>query len=214
MRLPPGLSIPTTWLGALGLSCLCLACTRTPDERVAAVAKLLDGARSFQAEEYTPEALVRAADLLSEARGELALQQDKPWFLSSRRRARELLQESELAASLVRAEAAAAVLRARRAAARQISTAHAAFDQASEAYWRAPRGKDTRTDVLRMRSDLDALLGDLTAAELALEQGELRLASRRALDVERRARTVAWTIDQATAFNGSAVGSPSESPGP
>ncbi len=199
MRLPTGLSIPTTWLGALGLSCLSLACTRTPDERVAAIGRLLDEARSFHAEEYVPDELVRAEGLLSEARGELAAQQDKPWFLSSRRRCRELIEESEVAASLVRAEAAVAGVRARHDAARHVSGAHAALDQASEAYWRTPRGKDTRADVLRMRSDLDALLGELTRAELALEQGKFLFASRRAAEVEQRAQAVARIIDRATA---------------
>ena len=200
MRLPMGLSGPTTWLGALGLSCLSLACTRTPEERVAAIARLLDEAKSFRAEEYVPEAFVRAEDLLSETRNELATQQDRPWFLSNQRRARGLLQETEVAASLLRAEVAAAVVRARHDAARHVSGAHAALDQASEAYWRAPRGKDTRVDVLRMRSDLDALLTELTEAELAVEEGEFLFASNRAAEVEKRARTVARTIDQATAF--------------
>ncbi len=192
-----GLSVPTTWLGALGLSCLSLACSRTPEERVAAIGRLLEEARSFRAEEYVPEAFVRAEDLLSETRSELAVQRDKPWFLSSQRRTRELLRESEVVASLLRAEVAAAVVRARHNAARRISGAHAALDQASEAYWRAPRGKDTRADVLRMRSDLDALLRDLTEAELALEAGEFLFAGRRAADVEQRARKVARTIDRA-----------------
>ncbi len=199
MRLPLGLSVPTTWIGALGLSCLSLACTRTPDERVAAIARLLDEARSFHAEEYVPEAYGRAQGLLSEVRSELAAQQDKPWFLSSRRRSRELIKESEVAASLVRAEAAVAVVRARHDAARHVSGAHAALDQASEAYWRAPRGKDTRADVLRMRSDLDALLGELTEAELALEQGEFLFAGRRAAEVEQKAQNVARIIDRAAA---------------
>ncbi len=214
MRLPRGLSVPTTWLGALGLSCLSLACTRTTDERVAAIARLLDEAKSFRAEEYVPEAYVRAEGLLSEARSELAAQQDKPWFLSSRRRSRELIRESEVAASLVRAEAAVAVVRARHDAARHVSGAHAALDQASEAYWRAPRGKDTRSDVLRMRSDLDALLRELTAAELAVEQGEFLVASRRATEVEQKAHTVARIIDQATSFRSPHGDSPAiHSPG-
>ncbi len=198
MRLPMGVSVPTTWLGALGLSCLSLACTRTSDERVAAIARLLDEARSFQAEEYVPEAFVRAEGLLSETRSELEAQQDRPWFWSSQRRARELLRETEVATNLLRAEAAAAVVRARYDAARRVSGAHAALDQASEAYWRAPRGQDTRADVLRMRSDLDALLGELTEAELALEEGDFLYAGRQAADVEQRAHKVAKTIDRAT----------------
>ncbi len=217
MRLPMGLSGPTTWLGALGLSCLSLACTRTTDERVAAIARLLDEAKSFRAEEYVPEAYVRAEGLLSEARSELAAQQDKPWFLSSRRRSRELIHESEVAASLVRAEAAVAVVRARHDAARHVSGAHAALDQASEAYWRAPRGKDTHAGVLRMRSDLDALLGQLTEAELALEQGEFLFASRQAEEVEQKAQTVARIIERATAFRPGApdaLDPPSRAPAP
>ncbi len=204
-RFPRGLSVPTTWLGALGLSCLSLACSRTPDERLAAIARLLEEARSFHAEDYAPEEYARASALLSEIHRELAVQRDKPWFLSSRRRIRGLLEESEIAASLVRAEAAAAVVQARQDAARQVSGAHAALDLASEAYWRAPRGKDTRADVLRMRTDLDALLGQLTEAELALERGDFLLAVRRAASVESRARTVAATIDRAAAFRPSAA---------
>jgi hypothetical protein len=205
MRFPRGLSVPTTWLGALGLSCLSLACSRTPDERLAVIARLLEEARSFQAEEYAPEEYARASALLSEVYQELAARRDKPWFLNRRRRLRALLEESEVAASLVRAEAAVAVVQARHDAARQISAAHAALDQASEAYWRAPRGKDTRAEVLRMRNDLDALLGELTEAELALERGDFLLAGRCAAAVERRAQAVAETIDRAAAFRPSGV---------
>ncbi len=198
--LPQGLSPPTTWLGALGLSCLSLACTQTSDERMVAIARLLDEARSCQAEEYAPEAFARAEELLSQTRRALAAQTERPWFWNGQRRTRELLHESEIAASLLRAETAAAVVRARQDAARHVSGAHAALDRASESYWRAPRGKDTRADVLRMRSDLDALLGDLTEAELALEQGEFLFAGRRAAEVETRARAVARTIDRAAAY--------------
>ncbi len=210
-----GLSVSTSWLGALGISCLSLACTRTPDERVAAIARLLDEARSFQAEEYVPEAFVRAEGLLSETRSELAARRDRPWFLSGQRRTRELLHESEIAASLLRAEVAAAVVRARHDAARRVSGAHTALDRASEAYWRTPRGRDTRADVLRMRSDLDGLLADLTEAELALERGEFLFASRRAAEVEKRAQATAKTIDRAIAtFNLDVSGPPARVPAP
>ncbi len=199
-KLPGGLSGPTAWLGALGLSCLSLACARTSNERLVAIAQLLDEARSFQAEQYAPEAFARAEDLLSRTRAELAAQGDRPWFLSSRRRVRELLQQSEAAASLARAEATAAVIRARQKAARELIAAHAALDLASEAYWRSPRGKDTRADLTRMRSDLDTLLRHLNEAELALEHGDFQVACRLATNVETRANAVAETIDRATAY--------------
>ena len=199
-RLPRGLSVSTTWLGALGLSCLSLACARTVDERVVAISRLLEEARAFQAEQYVPETFARAEDLLSRARLEITAQQERPWYLSSQRHARELLRESEAAASLLRAEAAAALVRVRQEATRELAGAHTALDRASEAYWRSPRGQDTRADQLRMRSDLDGLLRDLNKAEVALEQGELLAASRLASKVERRASEVAWTIERATAF--------------
>lgn len=198
-RAPAGLSGSTAWLGAVGLSCLSLACARTSEERTLAIARLLDEARSFQAEQYAPEAFARAERLLSRTRAELDAQRDKPWF-ASRRRTRQLLSESEAAAALVRAEAAAAVVRARQQATREVVVAHAAFDQASEAYWRSPRGKDTRADVERMRADLDALLRRLNEAEVALESGEFLLAGRLAGEVSQRAGAVAATIDRATAY--------------
>jgi len=207
-KVPAGLSVSTAWLGALGLSCLSLACARTSEERTQAIARLLDEARSFQAEQYVPEAFARAENLLSLAETELATQRDKPWFLNRRRRARELLRESETAASLVCAEATAAVVRARQEAARELTAAHAALDQASEAYWRSPRGKDTRTDLERMRSDLDALLGRLNEAEVALEHGDFLIASRLASDVADRAGSVAETIDRATAYRVGLTSSP------
>ena len=224
--LPTGLSVPTAWLGALGLSCLSLACARTIDERMVAVSRLLDEARSFQAEQYAPEAFQRAEDLLLQARSELESQQAKPWFLSTERRARELLQASEAAASLVRAEAAAAAVRARKETVRAMSGAHLALDRASEAYWRTPRGEDTRIDLRQMRADLDTLVGDLTEAEVALEQGEFLLAGRMAAEVESRASSVAALIERATAYrlaepaggasslNRGAPDSPARAPGP
>ncbi|MEM7350976.1 MAG: hypothetical protein AAF657_09240 [Acidobacteriota bacterium] len=198
-RLPGGLSAPTAWLGALGLSCLSLACARTSEERVAAIGRLLEEARTFDAEDYAPQAFAKAEGLLAEARAELEVQRSKPWFRSSPRRSRELLEESEAAASLARAEAAAGVVRARREASQAVIAAHSALDRASEAYWRSPRGKDARVDLLRMRSDLDALLGDLTEAELALEHGDFLQAGRLAAAVRQRADTVGRTIHRATA---------------
>lgn len=199
-RLPSGLSAPTVWLGAIGLSCLSLACARTSEERVVAITRLLDEARTFEAEDYAPAALAEAEALLAQARDELALQDSKPWFLSTHRKFRRLLSECEEAASLVRAEAAAGVVRARRQAGRALSGAHAALDRASEAYWRSPRGKDAQVDLLRMRSDLDELLSELTVAELAIERGDFLDAARLAGAVENRAGEVARTIHRATAY--------------
>ncbi len=199
-RLPSGLSTPTVWLGAIGLSCLSLACARTTEERVVTITRLLDEARSFQAEKYASEAFARAEKLLAQTEAELALQESKPWFLGTHRRFRELLHESETAASLVRAEAAVGVVRARRQAGRALSGAHAALDRASEAYWRSPRGKDAQVDLLRMRSDIDRLVGELTEAEVAVEQGEFLLAMRLATGVEDRAGAVARIIQRATTY--------------
>jgi len=199
-EIPGGLSVSTAWLGALGLSCLSLACARTSDERAVAIARLLDEARAFQAQQYAPESFARAEDLLSQARAELAAQRDRTWFSSRRRRLRELLSQSEAAASLLRAEATAAIVRARQEAARELLLAHAALDQASEAYWRSPRGKDTRSDLERMRADLDDLLRRSNEAELALDRGDYLIAGRLAADVAGRAAAIADTIDRATAW--------------
>lgn len=208
-EMPAGLSVPTAWLGALGLSCLSLACARTSDERAVAIARLLEEARSFRAEQYAPESFARAEGLLSQARAELAAQHDKTWFSSRGRRIRELLSQSEAAASLVRAEAAAAIVRARQEATRELILAHTALDRASESYWRSPRGTDTHSDLERMRSDLDDLLTRSNEAELALEKGDYLIAGRLAADVAGRAVSIAETIDRATAWR---VSGPS--PGP
>lgn len=199
-KLPTGLSAPTAWLGALGLSCLSLACARTSEERLMAITRLLDEARSFQAETYAPRAFARAESLLAEARGELASHRERSWFRGGRGRIRQLLEESEAAASLARAEAAAAVVRARRDAGLSVRDARAALDQASEAYWRSPRGKDTRDDLLRMRADLDVLLTELTEAEQALERGDFLAADQLANAVENRAKSVTLTIRRASTY--------------
>ncbi|MCP3960014.1 MAG: hypothetical protein GY719_19390 [bacterium] len=212
-RLPTGLSVSTAWLGALGLSCLSLGCARTADERVLAISRLLEEARSFQAEQYSPEAFQRAEDLLSRTRLEIETQKTRPWYMSTDRRARELLQASEAAASLVRAEAAAAAVRARKDAVQAMGEAHLAVDRASEAYWRSPRGKDTHSDLRRMRSDLDSLTSDLTEAEVALEQGDFLIAGRLATAVQDRATTVARTIDRAMAYRLGELAADEVSPG-
>ena len=199
-RLPTGLSVSTAWLGALGLSCLSLGCARTSDERVVAISRLLEEARAFEAEQYAPQAFQRAQDLLVRTQAEIEVQRQRPWYLSTDRRTRELLQASEAAASLVRAEAAAATVRARKDAVQAMGDAHFAVDRASEAYWRSPRGKDMHFDLRRMRSDLDRLTSDLTEAEVALEQGDFLFAGNLAAEVEERAIQVARTIDRAMAY--------------
>ncbi len=198
--LPKGLSAPTAWLGALGLSCLSLACAHTSEERILAIARLLDEARSYHAEQYVPAAFARAEELLAQTRDEQAVQRERPWFLSTHRRTRQLLKEAETAASLVHAEAAAAVVRARSDASQAVTGAHSALDRASEAYWRSPRGKDTWVDILKMRSDLDALLESLTEAELALETGDFLLSLKLAAEVQGEAGKVTSAINRATAY--------------
>lgn len=200
LRLPRGLSAPTVWLGAFGLSCLSLACARTVDERLAAVSELLTEARGLAAAEYAPEALSAAEELLAKTRAELELQDARPWPLGSQRRARRLLEESEVAASRVRAETIAAIVRARQDAVRAMALANDAFDRASEAYWRSPRGPDTQLELLRMRRDLDQLRSTLTEAELALENGRYPAVARLAGRIESEALAVARDIERSTAY--------------
>ncbi|MCP4663908.1 MAG: hypothetical protein GY856_51650 [bacterium] len=188
---------PFVPLAALWLCGLILACGTVPDERLVAATRLLDEARSLQAENYVPDALRRAEELLAQAEAELAAQKDRIAFLRTYHKARKLLDEAQAAARWVRMEAAAASVEARQAAHRAVAEARLAFERAGKAFRGAPRGKDTLIDLERMAADLAALREALTEAEVRLAEGDFLAARKQGKDVSREAQLVAYTIEQA-----------------
>ncbi len=155
--------------------------------------------RALQAELYAPESFAQAAQLVTAARSEMAQQRATTALLRRYGEARRLLEASEAAIETTRAEASAAVLEARRSATASLAEAHGAVDRVAQAFWRSPRGKDTRSDLLRMQADLSALRSALTEAEVAQEQGDYLSARARAEHVAREALLVERTIERAMA---------------
>lgn len=175
------------------------ACAPPSAERIDAVRQQLEVARERQADRYLPEIFAATEERID--RLELEVEKLAARKLWSWRPGpvRSLLAAAEVEVAELKASTDRAVLAAQEKAEAALEEARVAVDRAAAAYWGAPRGKDTRAEILRMRSDLEGIEGELAAVGLILEQGDFLLAHRDAQDLTRRAELLSRTIDQAMA---------------
>ena len=185
-------------------------CTTPSTERVESVRQRLEQARERQADRYLPEVFAAAEEKVERLELEIEQRAARAFWSWRPGAARGLLAAAEGGVEELSHATDRAVLSAQEKAEAALEVARTAVDRAAAAYWGAPRGKDTRAEILRMRSDLEGVEGELTAVRMVLEQGDFLLALHDAEDLARRAELLSQTIDQAMAhrlslLDGSAV---------
>lgn len=199
-----GTRCETTWALRLALLTTALVallggCSTPSVERVESVRQSLEQARERQADRYLPEVFAAAEERVERLELEVEKQAARTFWSWRPGAGRGLLASAEEEVEELRAATDRAVLAAQKKAEAALEEARVAVDRAAAAYWGAPRGKDTRAEILRMRSDLEGVEGELTAVRMVLEQGDFLLVLHDAEDLARRAELLSRTIDRAMA---------------
>lgn len=181
------------------LSMVLAGCSAPTETQIAAVRLELEVARDRQADRYLPAAYEAVEEMVARLEQEIEEQGKKSFWARRSGPARAQLAAAEIEVAMLKESTGAAVLAARKRAEGALEEARAAADRASAAYWAAPRGKDTRAEILRMRMDLEGIHGELLEVELDLEQGDFLRARERADNLGRRATDLGRTIERAMA---------------
>ncbi|MFB3903454.1 MAG: hypothetical protein ACE15E_08375 [Acidobacteriota bacterium] len=173
-------------------------CASKPDQEIAAAQQALEAARTAEADLYSAEAYQAASDVLKAAEAEIAVQDQKSSFSRNYDKAKELLAQAKTQADTAASTAGANKEQVKTEAQTAQTEAQAALDAAKEALAKAPKGKGTK-------ADLDALQGDLTAAEASFNEAKTSLDNGNFMDarnqfraVKEKADAVAGDIQQAT----------------
>jgi len=173
-------------------------CASKPDQEIAAAQKALEAARTAEADLYSADAYQAASDALKQAEAEIAAQDQKSSFSRNYDKAKELLAQVKTQADTAASTAGANKEQVKTEAHSAQTEAQAALDAAKAALAKAPKGKGTK-------ADLDALRGDLTAAESSFNEAKTALDSGKFMDarnqfraVKEKADAVAADIQQAT----------------
>jgi len=177
---------------------LLAGCASKPDQEIAAAQKALEAARTAEADLYSADAYTAASDALKSAEAEIAAQDQKSSFSRNYDRAKELLAQVKTQAESAASTAGANKEQVTTEAQTAQTEAQAAIDAAKEALAKAPKGKGTK-------ADLEALQGDLTAAETSFGEAKASLDGGKFMDarnqfkaVKEKADAVAADIQQAT----------------
>ncbi|RPI23181.1 MAG: DUF4398 domain-containing protein [Acidobacteria bacterium] len=177
---------------------LLAGCASKPDQEITASQTALEAARTAEADIYSAETYQAAADAMKSAEAEIAAQDQKSSFSRNYDKAKELLGQAKTQADSAAASAVTNKEKAKTDAETAQQDAQTALDAAKAALASAPKGKGTK-------ADLDALQGDLTAAETSFGEAKSSLDGGKFLDalnqfraVKEKADAVAADIQQAT----------------
>lgn len=158
-------------LAALFVTVSVSACSKPPQEAIAAAEEAQTAAQSAGAAEYAPEAWSAVAEAKAALDAELAAQGEKMSLTRSYERAEELATAYQTAAQEASTAAAAAMEQARTEATNLITESRLALDEATAMLASAPRGKGSAADLAAMKADLEAAGVSLSGAESALTSG-------------------------------------------
>jgi hypothetical protein len=149
---------------------LAVGCASKPVEQQTGAQKALEDARSAEADLYAAELYQVASESLKAAEAEMVTQDGNSAFSRDYEKAEELLAAAQTQAENARVSAATNKERVRAEAEVEQAEAEQALETAQTTLSKAPRGKGTK-------ADLEALAGDLSAAESALSDARSAYAN-------------------------------------
>ncbi len=171
---------------------LLAGCASKPDQEIAAAQKALEAARTAEADIYSAQAYQAASDALKSAEAEVAAQDQKSSFSRNYDKAKELLTQAKTQADTAASTAGANKEQVKSEAQTAQTEAQAALDAAKEALAKAPKGKGTK-------ADLDALQGDITAAETSLTEAKASFDGGKFMDARNQFKAVKEKVDAVAA---------------
>jgi hypothetical protein len=174
-----------------------LGCAQVPTQELDAARLAMDGARSAQADVYTPDGWSAAKDSQSRLDAELTLQQDRFPLFRSYSKVRMLAVEVKGAAERAAVEGTTARLKAKDEATGQMAQAREAYGRAQEALAKAPKGKGTEVDFASLRSDSGSIESTIQEMQLAFDAGDYHAAALKAQSVILAAKKIESEIENA-----------------
>jgi len=165
------------------------ACSKPPQEAIAAAEQAQAAALAAGAEEYAPEAWNAVTEAKAALDAELAAQGEKMSLTRSYKHAEELAAAYQTAATQASSAAAAAMEQAKNEATTLITESRLALDEAMAMLASAPRGKGSAADLAAMKADLEA-------AGLTLGEAETSLTAGTYLDARAKATSAREVIER------------------
>ncbi len=175
---------------------LLFGCASAPKEEIAATQSALQAAQTDDVRTYAPDSLKAAEDLMSKATAEVQAQDNKFALSRDYKAASDLLKQAKDAAAKAQTDAQDAKTKAKADAEATIATLTTLLADAKKALATAPKGKDTKAELEAMQGDLTAAEEASTAASTAMSQEKYADALAQATTAKTKATTI---IDQVTA---------------
>lgn len=176
-----------------------IGCASKPDQELTAAQSALDQAKAAEAETYAGADYQTATDTLKSAQAEMAAQDEKFALTRSYEKAKQLLADAKSEAEAAASAAAANKEKVKAEAEAGQTAAQQAIDGAKTALAKAPKGKGTK-------ADLEALQGDLTAAETSFGEVQTAFQNGQYMDakngfeaVKTKAESITSEVEQAIA---------------
>lgn len=146
------------------------ACSEKPVSSANETENVIQEARKVGAQEYASEALKLAEDQYQKAQEEIAMQDSSFALMRSYKTAEELLSQARMEADKAVIDAKTAKMNAKADAEAAIVLARTTLGEAHILLAQAPRGKGTQADLQALRGDLEA--ADSISTELDLTMGK------------------------------------------
>ena len=159
------------------------ACSEKPLTSLTATEQAIQEARKMGAQDYASETLKLAEDQYQKAQEEIAMQESNFALMRNYTTAEELLSKARTDAEKAVADANLGKLQAKSEAEAAIMLARTTLSEARTLLAQAPRGKGTQ-------ADLQALNGDLEAADSINAELELALGKEDYLGVKAKAQAM------------------------
>jgi hypothetical protein len=166
------------WIAIVGF--VLAGCAQAPSADIDAANHALDEARQAQAAEYAPQSWTAAQDAQSKLQIELNAQDQRWSALRTYTVARQLAQDTKVAADHSRDEAIAGKDKAKTEASTLMAQAREEVGRAHAAVATAPRGKGTEADLAGLKSDAGSIDETLVVMQKAFDDGNYNDANAKA----------------------------------
>jgi hypothetical protein len=187
----------------LFLGCLLIAvifvsgCAKPPTEDIDAANSAVESAKSAGAEKYLPDNAKRLNDELSTAMDEVKVQDGKFPLFRKYDRAKELLASVKGSAEQLKADTAAKKEEVKKNAIAAMEEANGAIANAKAMLEKAPKGKETKSDIEAMTGDVKGLEDSMPDVQKSIDAEDFDGAVSKAKSIKEKADAVSSDVQQA-----------------
>ncbi len=181
---------------SLAASVFFFACASAPKEEIAATQAAIQAAQTDDVRTYAEDSLKDATDTMAKATAEVQTQDDKFALSRDYKAASDLLKQAKEKAAKAVTDAQANKAKAKSDAEALIASLTPMLADAKKALSTAPRGKDTKAELVALASDLKTAEEATAAASQAMSQEKFKDALAQAETAKAKATGV---IDQVNA---------------